>query len=108
MLARQPGVQKPRLSLTRLLMLDLIVIGAGLSGLMAACTAAQAGLKVKVVAKGLGALHWSAGTIDVLGYFPDEHTLVEHPLQAIRVLSQANPQHPYALLNETGLLESLQ
>ena len=58
-------------------MLDLIVIGAGLTGLMAAHTAAQAGLKVKVIAKGLGALHWSAGTVDVLGYYPDERTLVQ-------------------------------
>ena len=35
-------------------MLDLLVVGAGLSGLMAAYTAAQAGLKVKIVNKGLG------------------------------------------------------
>jgi glycine/D-amino acid oxidase-like deaminating enzyme len=35
-------------------MVDLIVIGAGLSGLMAAYTAAKAGLSVRVAAKGLG------------------------------------------------------
>ena len=88
-------------------MLDLIVIGAGLAGLMAAYTAAQAGLKVKIVAKGLGALHWSAGTVDVLGYTPDEHTLVERPLQAVQPLIKARPQHPYALLNGTELADTL-
>jgi glycerol-3-phosphate dehydrogenase subunit B len=89
-------------------MLDLIVIGAGLTGLMAAYTAARAGLKVKIVSKGLGALHWSAGTIDVLGYTPDAHTRVERPWQSVQALNAAQPQHPYALLNGTGLGDALQ
>jgi len=88
-------------------MFDLIVIGAGLTGLMAAYTAAQAGLKVKVIAKGLGALHWSAGTVDVLGYYPDERTPVERPLQTIHTLTEAQPQHPYALLDGRGLEDAL-
>jgi glycerol-3-phosphate dehydrogenase subunit B len=87
---------------------DLIVIGAGLTGLMAAYTAAKAGLKVKVIAKGLGALHWNAGTVDVLGYYPDEGTRVERPLQTIQELSEARPQHPYALLNGMELKDALQ
>ncbi len=87
---------------------DLIVIGAGLTGLMAAYTAAKAGLAVKVIAKGLGALHWSAGTVDVLGYYPDESTPVTRPLQTIQALSQARPQHPYALLNGMELKDALQ
>lgn len=84
-------------------MLDLVVIGAGLTGLVAAYTAARAGLEVKVIAKGLGALHWSAGTVDVLGYYPDDGPAVERPLQTIRELAKAHPQHPYALLDETSL-----
>ena len=43
-------------------MLDLLVVGAGLSGLLAAYTVAHAGGKVRVVSKGLGAMHWNAGT----------------------------------------------
>jgi len=89
-------------------MLDLIVIGAGLTGLMAAYAAAKGGLKVKVIAKGLGALHWSAGTIDVLGYYPDESAPVERPLQTIHELTKAQPQHPYALLNGMELKDALQ
>ncbi len=38
---------------------DLLVIGAGWSGLLAAYTAAKAGLQVQVVAKGLGSMHWA-------------------------------------------------
>lgn len=50
--------------------IDLLVIGAGWSGLMAAYTAANAGLKVQVIAKGLGSMHWAAGSIDLFGYAP--------------------------------------
>ena len=46
-------------------MLDLLVIGAGLAGLQAAITAAQAGARVRLIAKGLSATHWAAGTVDV-------------------------------------------
>ncbi len=78
---------------------DLLVIGAGLSGLMAAHTAAQAGLRVQVIAKGLGSMHWSAGTVDVLGYGPEELTRpVKQPLEAIQALSATQPDHPYTLL----------
>ncbi|MFZ1550960.1 MAG: FAD-binding protein, partial [Anaerolineae bacterium] len=45
-------------------MLDLLVIGAGLAGLQAAITAAQAGARVRLIAKGLSATHWAAGTVD--------------------------------------------
>ena len=42
-------------------MIDLLVVGAGLSGLMTAYRAALAGRSVKVIAKGLGALHLERG-----------------------------------------------
>jgi glycerol-3-phosphate dehydrogenase subunit B len=78
-------------------MIDLLVVGAGLSGLMTAYRAALAGRSVKVIAKGLGALHWSAATIDVFGYRADG-ALVRHPLQEIAGLAATRPDHPYALL----------
>lgn len=80
-------------------MTDLLVIGAGLAGLFAAHTAAQAGQSVKVIAKGLGATHWHAGTIDVLGYYPNATSPVNRPLDAIATLVRDQAQHPYALLN---------
>jgi glycerol-3-phosphate dehydrogenase subunit B len=80
-------------------MIDLLIIGAGLAGLTAAISAAQAGQKVEVVAKGLGALHWSAGTLDVLGYYPDAKSRVERPLESVRQLTTAQALHPYAFCN---------
>lgn len=82
-------------------MIDVLVIGAGLSGLMTAYTAAQAGpLSVKVIAKGLGALHWGAGTVDLFGYSPTDHSRpIQRPLDFIGGwLAEEQPQHPYSIL----------
>lgn len=87
-------------------MLDVLVIGAGLSGLMTAYQATKAGLKTKVIAKGLGgALHWSAGTVDLLGYLQDE--LVTRPREAIDQLAATRPRHPYAQLSANGVFARL-
>ena len=89
-------------------MLDLLVVGAGLSGLMAAYTAAQAGLKVKIVNKGLGAMHWSAGTVDVLGYTSEmPPQAVNRPLEGVAKLIQENSYHPYALLDSEQISSAL-
>ena len=80
-------------------MLDLLIVGAGLSGLMAAYTAAQAGLQVRIVNKGLGSMHWNAGTVDLLGYIPGaEEEAVQRPLEALVTLPQKYSDHPYSLL----------
>ena len=76
-------------------MLDLLVIGAGLTGLLAAYTAARAGLRVRVIAKGMGTTHWHAGTIDLLGYLPGEQNPVSDWVEAVPELPAA---HPYRLL----------
>ncbi len=86
-------------------MLDLLVVGAGLSGLMAAYTAAKAGLQVRVVSKGLGAMHWSAGTIDLLGYkLSSQHEAIQQPLEALDDFRREYSDHPFAKL-ETALIE---
>lgn len=80
-------------------MLDLLVIGAGLAGLMAAHTAAEAGLNVRVVNKGLGSMHWSAGTIDLFGYAPHATKKpVRDPAEMIVAHIKRHPDHPYALV----------
>jgi glycerol-3-phosphate dehydrogenase subunit B len=73
-------------------MIDLVVIGAGLAGLSAALAAAEAGLSVKVVSKGLNALHWSAATFDLLGYTPPRPAPVREPWDALPRLAI---DHPY-------------
>lgn len=87
-------------------MLDLLIIGTGLTGLIAAYTARQGGQSVRIVAKGLGALQLSAGTIDVLGYAPDTtgdgalmpaRVPVKRPLDTVQAQAKNQPAHPYAL-----------
>ncbi|NOX61762.1 MAG: glycerol-3-phosphate dehydrogenase subunit GlpB [Chloroflexi bacterium] len=85
-------------------MLDLLIIGAGLSGLMAAYAAAQKDLRVRVVSKGLGALHWSAGTIDALGCVPGESEMVRRPRERLPDLPA---DHPYRLLGEDAVFSAL-
>ncbi len=84
-------------------MLDLLVIGAGLAGLTAALTAAQSGLSVRIISKGMGALHWAAGTIDVMGYTSDGQP-VREPLDYIGKLPAT---HPYSLIGADAVRDSL-
>ncbi len=79
-----------------------IVIGAGLSGLMGALKLAEAGLRPLVLAKGQGATHWTAGTIDVWG--ADERT----PYEALRTISESHPVHPYALIGARVVEEAIE
>jgi glycerol-3-phosphate dehydrogenase subunit B len=89
-------------------MVDVLVIGAGLSGLMAAYSARMAGLSVALAAKGLGSLHWAAGTIDVLGYVPGETgDAVKRPLETLPTLLQRHPTHPYGLLSNEQIAQAL-
>ena len=85
-------------------MLDLLVIGAGLTGLFAAYTAARAGLRVRVIAYGAGSTHWHAGTIDLLGYLPNGQDAVANWTQA---LPELPPAHPYRLLGVDAIAKAL-
>jgi len=71
---------------------DLIVIGMGLSGLMAAKTAAEAGLKVLIMGKGLGSLCLFSNSIDVLGQFPHGMGMKEGLTRWV----MERPNHPYS------------
>ncbi len=84
---------------------DVIVLGAGLSGLVAAIRLAEAGLRVVTVAKGYGSMRLSPATIDILGYRPDP---VDSPAQALPSFAAAHPEHPYALIGPDTLADSVQ
>ncbi|MFT4216004.1 MAG: glycerol-3-phosphate dehydrogenase subunit GlpB [Micropruina sp.] len=77
-------------------MTRVVVIGAGVSGLVAATRLARAGAAVTLLAKGTGGLQLSQGTIDILGYAPER---VERPLDALAGFAEANPGHPYGFLD---------
>jgi glycerol-3-phosphate dehydrogenase subunit B len=84
---------------------DVVVIGAGAAGMVAATRLAQTGASVCVVAKGVGSTHLAPGTIDVLGYAPER---VESPARALAALTAAHPEHPYALLGEQPVRDAIE
>jgi glycerol-3-phosphate dehydrogenase subunit B len=82
---------------------DFIIIGMGLSGLMAAKTAAEAGRKVLIIGKGMGCLTLFSNTIDVLGKIPETTRLRDGLSQWI----QDHPEHPYSKVGLTGIEQAL-
>ena len=82
---------------------DLIIIGTGLSGLMAAKTAVDAGKKVLLVGKGMGALALFSNTIDVLGTLPARTKLAEGLSRWV----QDHPEHPYGKVGVEHILGAL-
>ena len=83
---------------------DVVVVGAGLAGLSAAVRLAEAGASVRVLAKGVGSTHLSAGTIDVLGYDADGGR-VDRPLEA---LGRLPAEHPYGLVGRAGVSAAIE
>ncbi|MGZ6201628.1 MAG: FAD-binding protein, partial [Thermodesulfobacteriota bacterium] len=82
---------------------DLIVIGTGLSGLVAAKTAAETGQKVLIVGKGMGSLCLFSNTIDVLGQFPTAMKMTDALSQWI----EDHPLHPYSKAGLENIEEAL-
>jgi len=86
---------------------EVLVIGSGLSGIMAAAAAAQTGQKVTLAAKGMGVLGLTSGCIDLWGYGIDRvDEFCRRPLEEIARLVMVNPRHPYAVAQDM-LEESL-
>jgi glycerol-3-phosphate dehydrogenase len=87
---------------------DLVVIGSGLSGLIAAWRACLGGLKVKIITKGWGTTYWSTGCIDILGYTPPDFTQrIDSPINSLEELITTHPNHPYALVGQDRLEEAI-
>jgi glycerol-3-phosphate dehydrogenase subunit B len=76
-----------------------------MAGLVAATRLAEAGLRVVTVAKGYGSLRLAPATIDILGYGPEP---VDSPAQALAGFAAAHPEHPYALISQVMLADSVQ
>ncbi len=79
---------------------DTIVIGAGITGLMAALGRAERGERVLLLAKGHGTTHWASGCVDLLDAEGD-------PLAAITRLAAERPEHPYAIVGIDALEQGL-
>lgn len=82
---------------------DVIVVGSGFSGLIAAATAADRGKRVLVISRGAGALTIGGGTVDILGFAGGE-PVIGSPFDAMERLA---PDHPYRLVGTGAVRESL-
>ncbi len=82
---------------------DVIVIGAGLSGLMAARAAVELGKKTLIVGKGTGSLCLFSNTIDVLGNLSIGMKLAD----GLRLWIKDHPEHPYSKLDWEKIEQAL-
>lgn len=85
---------------------DSLIIGGGVAGLSCAIRCAEAGLKTAVIAAGQSALHFSSGSIDLLGRLPNGE-LVTHPFEAFAALEQQQPEHPYCKIGQSNVKTAL-
>lgn len=58
---------------------DNIIIGGGLSGLIAAVVSQRAGKKTAIISAGQSALHFWSGSFEFLGNI-DGNMVIDHPL----------------------------
>ena len=82
---------------------DVIVIGGGLAGSVAAIEAAETGASVRLVTHKKSTLRHASGLIDVLGYTDDEDPVVD-PFAALEDLDE---EHPYSIAGETAIRDGL-
>ncbi len=81
---------------------DVIVIGGGLAGSVAAIEAAETGASVRLITHKKSTLRHASGLIDVLGYIGDDP--VADPFAA---LDELTDDHPYSVTGETAIRDGL-
>lgn len=81
---------------------DVLVIGGGLAGRMAALAASDRGASVRLVSHKESTLAQASGLVDVLGYVEDE--LVAEPLAALSGLPEC---HPYRTVGRAAVAAGL-
>jgi len=85
---------------------DCLIIGGGIAGLTCGIACLRGGLSCAVISAGMNALHFSSGSIDLLGHFPG-NTIVHSPLETLPEFIAHNPAHPYARCGADHVREAL-
>jgi glycerol-3-phosphate dehydrogenase subunit B len=83
---------------------DVVVVGGGVAGSVAALAAAETGASVRVVTYKKSTLRHASGLIDVLGYTPDGDDPLVDPFEGLDALPEG---HPYHIVGEEGIREGL-
>ncbi|HET8539582.1 MAG TPA: FAD-binding protein [Anaeromyxobacter sp.] len=90
---------------------DVLVVGGGMAGAIAALAARAAGARVVVARRSPGATALSSGAISVAPHrpaHPDEPLFARRgPLDAARAVAATSPDHPYARLGLDALDDAL-
>ena len=78
---------------------DVIVIGSGFAGLIAAAASVQRGKKVKILTNGSGSFPLNSGLIDIMGY-PDSRRACSSPKAGVDILPDT---HPYKKIGSEAI-----
>ena len=84
---------------------DILVIGAGMAGLVAGTISSKEGISTTLLRKGQSATAYSSGAIDVMGYLPDASEPFSTPSEGLTAVAAMLPLHPYSIV---GYSESVQ
>ncbi|AEH36929.1 glycerol-3-phosphate dehydrogenase subunit GlpB [Halopiger xanaduensis] len=83
---------------------DVLVIGGGIAGSMAALVAADRGARVRLVTHKESTLRNASGLVDVLGYTPEGEGPLAEPFDALEDLPE---EHPYERVGIDAVREAL-
>lgn len=86
---------------------DTVIIGGGLAGLMCGIRLAKQGERCAIISSGQSALHFSSGSLELMGALPDGGR-VESPADAFSEFVAAAPSHPYAKFSQDRFLSLAQ
>ncbi|MBW2179660.1 MAG: glycerol-3-phosphate dehydrogenase subunit GlpB [Deltaproteobacteria bacterium] len=73
---------------------DCIIIGGGIAGLTCGIKCASEGLRCAIISSGMSALHFSSGSIDLLGSHSGQDVIKE-PYTELNRFIEENSEHPY-------------
>ncbi len=74
---------------------DCIIIGGGIAGLTCGIKCTGEGLRCAIISSGMSALHFSSGSIDLLGSRSGQN-VVKEPYAELGRFIEENPGHPYS------------